>query len=639
MWRRILCLVLAFASIFLLSQTLDLSQVYGKSKSKLILWKSGRHQTHADWPPKHPKIFEPLYDDSQDDARNTFNKSGPSAEKTLDEEDDEYGPRHNLRLEKLQDMVRQTKGYYTRDYSKALGWNNMRYILEASLLHARLLNRTLIIPSYVYARACDFDKEVCSAYADTVNRNEVFNSDEWKSQPLGWRVPITKMMDVPRLRRSQPVIILSDYLRLHGLPPSLETATGYWDRDKYHSQPSVFADEMTKGNAIGGRPSLFVLKNGWYDPTGTVRVDRLPQDLRDRGGWDPRSTDPDNGRVGEWVDSAKKSPLCASLEAALSENESTLTWDRAKEILLEHIGKRDEYEHDEPVELPEDERIKSAKFSRSRSRWPKTDQGLERELIRNGWEVVYTYEGALGMEYSKTVATPARQVAPRSRFRGLVEEYGHATEDVFLLEGETHLGRKPGGLRFTTSAGRDEFTSMILDGFHLPHEVLQLAQQIAGRMRDIVQGREWMGAHMRRGDFVNVGWVMEKSIEDHFKRIQSRLEDGRQILGQIAVEAPSEYNIPPLSDDPFYLATDERAPEGLDYIAQNRGIVIHDLLTINDYRTFGWSLVFTDVLSLVEQAVLAQSGYFYAHAMSSVPGAVLNIRAARKADPRTFLID
>ena len=32
----------------------------------------------------------------------------------------------------------------------------MQYILDASLLQARLLNRTLVIPSFVYARACEY---------------------------------------------------------------------------------------------------------------------------------------------------------------------------------------------------------------------------------------------------------------------------------------------------------------------------------------------------------------------------------------------------------------------------------------------------------------------------------------------------
>ena len=33
----------------------------------------------------------------------------------------------------------------------------MRYIIEAAALQATLLNRTLILPSFVYARACEYD--------------------------------------------------------------------------------------------------------------------------------------------------------------------------------------------------------------------------------------------------------------------------------------------------------------------------------------------------------------------------------------------------------------------------------------------------------------------------------------------------
>lgn len=33
----------------------------------------------------------------------------------------------------------------------------MRYIIETALLQAELLNRTLVLPSFVYARACEYD--------------------------------------------------------------------------------------------------------------------------------------------------------------------------------------------------------------------------------------------------------------------------------------------------------------------------------------------------------------------------------------------------------------------------------------------------------------------------------------------------
>lgn len=69
-----------------------------------------------------------------------------------------------------------------------------RYIIEASLLHAKILNRTAIIPGYVYARACEFDIRTCGAFAEQVNRGQAVNSFEWNDLPWeqqqAWRIPI-----------------------------------------------------------------------------------------------------------------------------------------------------------------------------------------------------------------------------------------------------------------------------------------------------------------------------------------------------------------------------------------------------------------------------------------------------------------
>jgi len=69
----------------------------------------------------------------------------------------QWQPLADKNLDELREMIATTKGYYVRDWSLGLGWNNMRYIVEASLLHAQLLNRTLVIPSFVYARACEYE--------------------------------------------------------------------------------------------------------------------------------------------------------------------------------------------------------------------------------------------------------------------------------------------------------------------------------------------------------------------------------------------------------------------------------------------------------------------------------------------------
>ena len=39
----------------------------------------------------------------------------------------------------------------------------VRYIIEASLMQAHLLNRTLVLPSFVYARSCEYDMQVTHA--------------------------------------------------------------------------------------------------------------------------------------------------------------------------------------------------------------------------------------------------------------------------------------------------------------------------------------------------------------------------------------------------------------------------------------------------------------------------------------------
>lgn len=34
----------------------------------------------------------------------------------------------------------------------------MRYIIEAAIGHAAMLNRTLVLPSFIYARSCEYQK-------------------------------------------------------------------------------------------------------------------------------------------------------------------------------------------------------------------------------------------------------------------------------------------------------------------------------------------------------------------------------------------------------------------------------------------------------------------------------------------------
>lgn len=499
----------------------------------------------------------------------------------------------------------------------------MRYILDASVLQAQLLNRTLVIPSFVYARACQYNITVCADYATMVNKGDAIGWDEWRKLPyeqqMGFRIPITLMFDFPRLRARYPIITASEYLRLHGLDPESESSSGYWLRDWYISSPNIFEPNQTV------LPSQSIIQNHWYDPSGTNRVDYIPEAMKSRGKWEryPESEIDDHENAGYWPpeDPTNISDLLTSM---LPEDKAILDWGVVKSILRESNTTLE-------VDLNDDRVVESV-------------------LNDNGWEVLHTFDSVLGMDYAKTVVNPNRQIAKRSTIRGFKDDYYHLDADVVVLAGETHLYRKPGAMRFSEESSRIRFATMVVHSFIFTPEILGLAEVIAGRMRELNDGRLWMGAHMRRGDFVRLGWAMESTPEAHVQRVKTRLESGREILEHISNLATYDLHgtkpdleqitlSPPLPDDYFYVATDERGPEALETIRDAGAVLMMDLLTMEDRRDFGWPLIFTDVMALVEQAVLFHSAFFYGHAMSSLAGVITNMRAARGADPRTMFLE
>jgi hypothetical protein len=124
--------------------------------------------------------------------------------------------------------------------------------------------------------------EVCAEYAVMVNKNDALGLEQWRELPMeqqmGFRIPISVALDLPRLRARGPVITALEYLRLHGQGPEAESTSGSWLRRPYHMHPNVFESNQTK-------PSLFVIGNRLYDPEGTNRVDYIPQEMKRRGNW------------------------------------------------------------------------------------------------------------------------------------------------------------------------------------------------------------------------------------------------------------------------------------------------------------------------------------------------------------------
>ncbi|KAH9051203.1 hypothetical protein EDB83DRAFT_2543049 [Lactarius deliciosus] len=530
-----------------------------------------------------------------------------------------------LTLEQIRDIVAPTRGFFSRDYSLGLGWNNVRYIYEAALLQAELLNRTLVLPSFVYARACEYDITVCADYATMVNKGDAIGSEEWRELPIekqmGFRIPISVIVNITHLRSRQPVITASEYLRLHGQDPESESSSGFWPRQSYHTHPNVFETDKTK------TPSLLVIENHWYHTRETVRVDYIPEEMKKRGGLE-RHPGPDNydASVEHWPP-MEPTELSIKLAETAVDRGFPLDWDTAKDVLKssDQIG---------DVNLD-------------------YDDDVEKLLNAHGWEVLYTFPAVVGMDFAKIIIGDLRQVAPRTSIRGFKEDYGDVDADVVVLAGETHLGTKPGAMRFTDVLRRRRYAGTVAHSLIPPQEVFDLAEVLSDRMRQRTGGRMWMGAHMRRGDFVAFGWAMEMAPEDHVRRVKDRLEAGRAVLADLhysrkwttcdiegAQPDPEQANLPPpQAGDPFFIATDERDPDALRTIAAAGAVFMSDLLTMEDRREFGWPLMITDLMALVEQQLLVHSGFFYGHCMSSFSGAIMNMRGGRGADPRTMLLD
>jgi len=198
-----------------------------------------------------------------------------------------------------------------------------------------------------------------------VNRGDAVGLDEWRELPIekqmAFRIPISIMIDLPHLRARHPVITISEYLRLHGQDPEAESSRGSWERESYHTHSNVFESNKTK------TPSLFVIKNQWYDPSGSTRVDYIPQAMKERGNWEHHAPSQNQETVGYWP---FVKPTDVSKRLAANGNSGILDWDATKRLLLS-FGLSSEPE----IDLDD-------------------DKVVEDILNANGWEVLHTFFSA-----------------------------------------------------------------------------------------------------------------------------------------------------------------------------------------------------------------------------------------------------
>ena len=224
-----------------------------------------------------------------------------------------------------------------------------------------------------------------------VNKGDAMGLEEWRGLPIeqqmGFRIPISVMMDLPRLRERAPVITAKDYLRLHGQDPKIESANGQWPRELYHSQANVFESNRTK------TPSLFVIENRWYDPHGTVRVDYIPPEMKER----------ENSQSGK-----EPTEISNLLRRKMGFGSPATDWDPAKSVLRDSGL-------DPEVDLDD-------------------DGVVERILNDNGWEVLHTFAQACVSSFFLLCHVEAHPSLDQWCRTGQASGYPHQTSRTSLVD-------------------------------------------------------------------------------------------------------------------------------------------------------------------------------------------------------------
>ena len=204
-------------------------------------------------------------------------------------------------------------------------------------------------------------RAVCADYTLMVNKGDALGSNQWRELPIeqqmGFRVPISAIVNVTHLRNRQPVITASEYLRLHGQDPENESSDGFWPRESYHTHANVFETNKTK------TPSLFVIKNHWYEYGGTNRVNYIPEAMKRRGHLE-RIPSPEDFDIVHYWPPLEPTELSRSLSRAMPWDRSLMPWDTAKDVLKESLG-----------EMNLDD-----------------DKAAEELLNLHGWEVLHTFD-------------------------------------------------------------------------------------------------------------------------------------------------------------------------------------------------------------------------------------------------------
>ena len=112
-------------------------------------------------------------------------------------------------------------------------------------------------------------------------------------------------------------------------------------------------------------------------------------------------------------------------------------------------------------------------------------------LAALGYRLLYTWDQIGGMDFLKSPVNPVTQVAKESTLRGLYEDGHEQNAKIFHIEGEIHLYRRPGSVRFTSPDARENFKKIILQDMKPLPRLYQVATVVDERMREMNAGRAW----------------------------------------------------------------------------------------------------------------------------------------------------
>ncbi|EFP77296.2 uncharacterized protein PGTG_03252 [Puccinia graminis f. sp. tritici CRL 75-36-700-3] len=508
--------------------------------------------------------------------------------------------------------------FLVRDWSNYLGWNNFRYTVETGLLLAKLLNRTLVLPAFAYSRACEYDDNECTAltpilvngvsvdvtslsnrtwYPDPKPGTNIISPDLYLQYGKGWVLPIEKMLDIDHIISTWGhAIKLGDFHKLTNPDPSFHSIGVYDGTWEYQtSNRNLSYRKMPKAMFTNFSISM---------------VDRLPKPIK------------------PLID--RKKPSRPSSSALIAQCESTL------KILEANVPqKRNKIYPPGPRRSDQDQRLPNWDESEIRGNYmvgklAESDNPLlESCFASNGFRSAYAY-GMLGW-WMKAPYEPIKNIKRVKNMVGWWDELHKYDEQILHIEGELHNGFPPGQMIWTSLEGRQEFERLVRSVIRPPQWYHHVAARLEKKMRARCGGRSWVGAHMRRGDFLMFEWAAN-NITNQWKEIKMNTLAGANLLqSRPDLLRPTHLQFgtslePPHVDDPIYIATNIRQKEEVEYLRSKNIVLLTDLLEESDRVELGFSGKYMDTTSILEQCLLMRAGYYYGDAHSSVDGWILNRR-------------